>query len=98
MQNMHECRNSKKILPWHLHGCYRSSTRALVARTDHNVEEFDNRYCNSQDQYKMRPDDFSPDKLTQSHRCSRFCLPSSAHSLKNENKLSMENKLSTIFK
>ena len=38
----------------------------------------------------MRPDDFSPDKLTQSHRYSRFCLPSSAHSLKNENKLSME--------
>ena len=38
----------------------------------------------------MRSDDFSPDKLILSHRCSRFCLPSSAHSLKNENKLSME--------
>ena len=79
-----------KILPGYLHGSYRSSTRALVARIDHNVEEFDCRYCNSQDQYKIRPDDFSPDKLTRSHRCSGFCLPSSAHSLKNENKLSME--------
>ena len=61
-----------------------------MARIDHNVEEFDCRYCNSQDQYKMRSDDFSPDKLTQSHLYSRFCLPSSAHSLINENKLSME--------
>ena len=61
-----------------------------MARIDHNVEEFDCRYCNSQDQYKIRPDDFSPDKLIRSHRCSGFCLPSSAHSLKNENKLSME--------
>ena len=43
-----------------LHGCYRSSTRALVARIDHNVEEFDCRHCNSQDQYKMRSNDFSP--------------------------------------
>ena len=33
---------------------------------------------------------FSPDKLIRSHRCSGFCLPSSAHCLKNENKLSME--------
>ena len=89
-KKMHGCRNSKKILPGYLHGSYRSSTRALVARIDHNVEEFDCRYCNSQDQYKMRPDDFSPDKLIRSLRCSRFCLPSSAHSLKNENKLSME--------
>ena len=80
-----------KILPGYLHGSYRSSTRALVARIDHNVEEFDCRLCNSQDQYKMRPDDFfSPYKLIRSHRCSGFCLPSSAHSLKNENKLSME--------
>ena len=47
---MHGCRNSKKILLGNLHGCYRSSTRALVARIDHNVEEFDNRYFNSQDQ------------------------------------------------
>ena len=61
-----------------------------MARIDHNVEEFDCRYCNSQDQYKMRPDDFSPDKLIRNLRCSTFCLPSSAHSLKNENKLSME--------
>ena len=61
-----------------------------MARIDHNVEEFDCRYCNSQDQYKIRPDDFSPDKLIQSHQCSGFCLPSSAHSLKNDNKLSME--------
>ena len=38
----------------------------------------------------MRSDDFSPDKLILSHRCSRFCLPSSAHSLKNKNKLSVE--------
>ena len=38
----------------------------------------------------MRSDDFSPDKLILSHRCCRFCLPSSAHCLKNENKLSME--------
>ena len=38
----------------------------------------------------MRSDDFSPDKLILRHRCSRFCLPASAHSLKNENKLSME--------
>ena len=95
---MHGCCNSTKILPGYLHGSYRSSTRALVARIDHNVEEFDCRHCNSQDQYKMRPDDFSSDKLVRSLRCSRFCLPSSAHSLKNENKLSMENKLSTIFK
>ena len=69
-----------------------------MARIDHNVEEFDCRYCNSQYQYKMRSDAFSPDKLIRSHRCSGFCLPSSAHSLKNENKLSMENKLSAIFK
>ena len=95
---MHGCCNSTKILPGYLHGSYRSSTRALVARIDHNVEEFDCRHCNSQDQYKIRPDDFSPDKLVGSLRCSRFCLPSSAHSLKNENKLSMENKLSTILK
>ena len=69
-----------------------------MARIDHNVEEFDCRYCNSQDQYNMRPDDFSPDKLIRSLWCGRFCLPSSAHSLKNENKLSMENKLSPILK
>ena len=87
---MHGCRNSKKILLGYLHGSYRGSTRALVARIDHNVEAFDNRHCNSQFQYIMRPDDSSPDKLTQSHRCSKFCLPSSSHSLKNENKLSME--------
>ena len=87
---MHRCRNSKKILPGYLHGSYHGSTHALVARIDHNVEEFDCRYCNSQDQYKIRPDDFSPDKLTQSHRCSRFCLPCFAHCLNNENKLSME--------
>ena len=61
-----------------------------MARIDHNVEEFDCRYSNSQDQYKIRPDDFSPDKLTQSHRCSGFCLPFSAHFLNNQNKLSME--------
>ena len=61
-----------------------------MARIDHNVEEFDCRHCNSQDQYKMRSDDFSPYKLIRSHRCSGFCLPSSAHSLKNENKMSME--------
>ena len=61
-----------------------------MARIDHNVEEFDCRDCNSQYQYKIRPDDFSPDKLIRSHRCSGFCLSSSAHSLKNENKLSME--------
>ena len=78
----------KKILPGYLHGSYRSSTRALVARIDHNVEEFDCRHCNCQDQYKMRSDDFSPYKLIRSHRCSEFCLPSSAHSLKNKNKLS----------
>ena len=61
-----------------------------MARIDHNVEEFYNRYCNSQDQYKIPPDEFSPYKLTQSHRCSRFCLPCSAHCLNNQNKLSME--------
>ena len=61
-----------------------------MARIDHNVEECYSRYCNSQVRYKMRSDDFSPDKLTQSHWFSRFCLPSSAHCLKNENKLSME--------
>ena len=61
-----------------------------MARIDHNVEEFSNRYCNSQDQYKMRPVGFSPDKLTQSNRCSRFYLPCSAHCLNNESKLSME--------
>ena len=61
-----------------------------MARIDHNLEEYHNRYCNSQGQYKMRSDDFSPDKLIRSHRCSGFCLPSPAHSLKNENKLSME--------
>ena len=94
---MHGCRNSKKSYQG-IHSSYRSSTRALVARIDHNVEEFYNRYYNSKDQYKMRPDDFSPDKLVRSLRCSRFCIPSSAHSLKNENKLSMENKLSTILK
>ena len=42
-----------KILPGYLHGSYRSWTHALVARIDHNVEEFDSRYCNSQDHYKM---------------------------------------------
>ena len=90
-KKMHGCRNSKKILPGYLHGSYRSSTRALVARIDHNVEEFDCRYCSSQCQYKIHPDDFSPCKLLiQSHRCSGFCLPSSAHSLNNKNKLSME--------
>ena len=85
---MHGCRNSKKSYQ----GISIEVTveRALVARIDHNVEEFDCRYCNSQDQYKMRSDDFSPYKLIWSHRCSGFCLPSSAHSLKNENKLSME--------
>ena len=87
---MHGCHNSKNFLAGHLHGSYRGSTRALVAHIDHNVEEFDNRHCNSQLQYNMRPDDFSPDKLTQSHRCSWFCLPSFTHSLKNENKLLME--------
>ena len=61
-----------------------------MARIDHNVEEFYNRYCNSQDRYKIRPDEFSPYKLTQSHRCSRFCLPCSAHCLNNQNKLSMK--------
>ena len=59
-----------------------------MARIDHNLEEYDNRYCNSQVQYKMRSDDFCPDKLIQSHRCSGFSLPSSAHCLKNENKVS----------
>ena len=54
VQKDHGCRNSKKSLPGYLHGSYRSSTRALVAHIDHNVEEFDCRYCNSQDQYKMR--------------------------------------------
>ena len=44
-----------KILPGYLHGSYRSSTCALVARIDHNVEEFDCRYCNSQYQYKIWP-------------------------------------------
>ena len=86
---MHGCHNSKKILPGYLHRSYRGSTRALVARIHHNLE-FDNRYCNSYRKYKMRSDDFTPYKLIQSHRCSGFCLPSSAHSLKNENKLSME--------
>ena len=69
-----------------------------MARIHHNLEEFDNSYCNPQEEYKMRSDDFSPYKLIRSHRCSGFCLPSSAHSLKNENKLPMENKLSTILK
>ena len=41
MQKMHGCRNSKKILLGYLHGSYRGSTRALVARIDHNLEEFD---------------------------------------------------------
>ena len=62
---MHGCCNSTKILPGYLHGSYRSSTRALVAHIDHNVEKFDCRYCNSQDQYKIQPDDFSSYKLTQ---------------------------------
>ena len=61
-----------------------------MARIHHNLEEFDNSYCNSQEEYKMRSDDFSPYKLIRGHRCSEFCLPFSAHSLKNENKLSME--------
>ena len=61
-----------------------------MARIHHNLEEFDNSYCNPQEEYKMRSDDFSPGKLILSHRCSRFYLPSSAHSLKNENKLSTE--------
>ena len=61
-----------------------------MARIHHNLEEFDNRYCNSQEKYNKQPDDFSPYKLIRSHQCSGFCLPSSAHSLKNENKLSME--------
>lgn len=94
---MHGCRNSKKILPGYLHGSYRGSTHALVERIDHNLEEFDERHCSSQFQYNMQPDDFSHDKLTQSHQCSWFCLPSFAHSLKNESKLSME-KFSTILK
>src|SRR3954465_13197290 len=89
-KKMHGCRNSKKNLPGYLHGSYRSSTRALVARIDHNVEEFDCRYCNSQYHYKIQPDEFSPCNLTQSHRCSKFYLPSSAHSLILQNKLSME--------
>ena len=87
---MHGCRNSKNILRGYLHRSYSGSTRALVARIDHNLVEYDNRYSNSQGQYKMRSDDFSPDKLIRSHRCSRFCLPSSAHCLKNENNLLME--------
>ena len=62
----------------------------IMARVDHNVEEFDCRHCSSQDQYKMRSDNFSPYKLLRSYRCSGFCLPFFAHSLKNENKLSME--------
>ena len=61
-----------------------------MARIHHNLEDFNKKHCNSQFQYNMRPNDFSIDKLTQRHRCSWFCLPSSAHSLKNENKLSME--------
>ena len=40
--------------------------------------------------YKMRSDDFSPYTLIRCHRCSGFYLPSSAQSLKNQNKLSME--------
>ena len=36
------------FLPGYLHRSYRGSTRALVARIHHNLEEFDNRYCNSQ--------------------------------------------------
>ena len=90
MQKMLGCRNGKKILPGYLHGSYHGSTRALVARIHHNLEEFDKRNCNSQFQYNMQPDDFSLDKLTQSHQCGWFCLPSSAHSLKHENKLSVE--------
>ena len=61
-----------------------------MARIHHNLEEFDNRYFNSQDKYKMRSDDFSPSKLIWSHQCSGFCLPCFAHSLKIQNKLSME--------
>ena len=62
-----------------------------MARIHHNLEEFDNRYCNSQDKYNKRSDDFSPYKLIVLHHCSsRFCLQSSVHFLKNENKLSME--------
>ena len=38
----------------------------------------------------MWSDDFSPYTLTWCHRCSGFYLPSSAQSLKNQNKLSME--------
>ena len=79
-----------KNLPGYLRRSYCGSTRALVARIHHNLEEFDNRYCNSQDKYNKRSDDFSPYKLIRSHQCSWFCLPSSAHSLKNENKLLMK--------
>src|SRR4051812_1757096 len=90
MQKMHGCRNSKKSYQGMSIVVTVVSTRTLVARIDHNVEEFDCRYCNSQDHYKIQPDDFSPCKLTQSHRCSKFYLPSSAHSLILQNKLSME--------
>ena len=61
-----------------------------MARIHHNLEEFDNRYCNSQKKYNKQSDDFSPYKLIQSHQCSGFCSPSSAHSLKIQKKLSME--------
>ena len=61
-----------------------------MAHIDHNVEEFADRYCNSQEKYNKQSDDFSPYKLIRSHQCSGFCLPSSAHSLKIQNKLSME--------
>ena len=61
-----------------------------MARIHHNLEEFDNRYCKSQEKYNKQSDDFSPYKLIRSHQCSGFCLPSSAHSLKIQNKLSME--------
>ena len=74
----------------YLQRSYRGSTHALVARIHHNLEEFDNSYCNSQEEYKMRSDDFSPYTLIRCHRCSGFYLPSSAQSLKNQNKLSME--------
>ena len=61
-----------------------------MAHIHHNLEEFDNRYCNSQKKYNKQSDDFSPYTLIRCHQSSGFYLPSSAQSLKNQNKLSME--------
>ena len=86
---MNGCRNSKNLtrvspekLSWF--------NTCTSGRIHHNLEEFDNSYCNSQEEYKMRSDDFSPYTLIRCHRCSGFYLPSTAQSLKNQNKLSME--------